>query len=129
MNKEQLRMQMLAGIITEGEYKAKLNEYRDYITDEDDEPYTGEGEPLISTHEFLDYMFNLLSQAGYDLPEDVKEVIEGEAYDGDLVEITDEFPLSYWENYNLENAKKDVNDMLEAYGDELGYYSVEDFKA
>jgi hypothetical protein len=26
MNKEQLRMQMLAGVITEGEYKAKLNE-------------------------------------------------------------------------------------------------------
>jgi hypothetical protein len=26
MNKEQLRMQMLAGIITEGQYKAKLNE-------------------------------------------------------------------------------------------------------
>jgi hypothetical protein len=26
MNKEQLRMQMLAGIITEGEYKAQLNE-------------------------------------------------------------------------------------------------------
>jgi hypothetical protein len=28
MNKEQLRMQMLAGVITEGEYKAKLNENR-----------------------------------------------------------------------------------------------------
>jgi hypothetical protein len=26
MDKEQLRMQMLAGVITEGEYKAKLNE-------------------------------------------------------------------------------------------------------
>ena len=26
MTKEQLRMQMLAGIITEGQYKAKLNE-------------------------------------------------------------------------------------------------------
>jgi hypothetical protein len=26
MNKEQLRMQMLAGVITEGQYKAKLNE-------------------------------------------------------------------------------------------------------
>jgi hypothetical protein len=26
MNKEQLRMQMLAGVITEGEYKAQLNE-------------------------------------------------------------------------------------------------------
>jgi hypothetical protein len=28
MKKEQLRMQMLAGIITEGEYKAKLNKNR-----------------------------------------------------------------------------------------------------
>jgi len=27
MTQEQLRMQMLSGIITEGEYKAKLNEY------------------------------------------------------------------------------------------------------
>ena len=27
MNKEQLRMQMLSGIITENQYKAKLNEY------------------------------------------------------------------------------------------------------
>jgi hypothetical protein len=26
MNKEQLRMQMLVGIITEGQYKQKLNE-------------------------------------------------------------------------------------------------------
>jgi hypothetical protein len=29
MNKETLRMQMLAGIITEGQYKAKLNEEMD----------------------------------------------------------------------------------------------------
>jgi len=27
MTQEQLRMQMLAGVITESEYKAKLNEY------------------------------------------------------------------------------------------------------
>ena len=36
VNKEQLRMQMLAGIITEGQYKAKLNEniesFEDYIS-------------------------------------------------------------------------------------------------
>lgn len=31
MNKEQLRMQMLAGIITEGQYKAKLNEIKSQI--------------------------------------------------------------------------------------------------
>jgi hypothetical protein len=29
MNKENLRMQMLAGIITEGQYRAKLNEMSD----------------------------------------------------------------------------------------------------
>lgn len=33
MNKELLHMQMLAGIITEGEYKAKLNEYDDFDTE------------------------------------------------------------------------------------------------
>ena len=30
MTKEQLRLQMLSGIITESEYKAKLNEYDDF---------------------------------------------------------------------------------------------------
>ena len=34
MNKEILRMQMLAGIITEGEYKAKLREASDYSLEE-----------------------------------------------------------------------------------------------
>jgi hypothetical protein len=34
MNKETLRMQMLAGIITEGQYKAKLNENIKYTEDE-----------------------------------------------------------------------------------------------
>jgi hypothetical protein len=29
MTQEQLRMQMLAGIITEGQYKAQLNENKD----------------------------------------------------------------------------------------------------
>ncbi len=33
MTKEQLRMQMLAGIITEGQYKAKLNENEENIAD------------------------------------------------------------------------------------------------
>ena len=37
MNKEILRMQMLAGIITEGQYKAKLNEnMKDWGREEDD---------------------------------------------------------------------------------------------
>jgi len=33
MTQEQLRMQMLSGIITEGEYKAKLDEYDDFDTE------------------------------------------------------------------------------------------------
>jgi len=33
MTNEQLRMQMLSGIITESEYKAKLNEYDDFDTE------------------------------------------------------------------------------------------------
>ena len=33
MTQEQLRMQMLSGIITEDEYKAKLNEYDDFDTE------------------------------------------------------------------------------------------------
>jgi hypothetical protein len=44
MNKEQLRMQMLAGIITEGQYKAKLNEELDLPSEVDqylkDNPFT-----------------------------------------------------------------------------------------
>ena len=39
MNKETLRMQMLAGIITEGQYKAKLNENVTYMGKTEDMPY------------------------------------------------------------------------------------------
>ena len=37
MNKETLRMQMLAGIITESQYKAKLNEDEDETDEDEDE--------------------------------------------------------------------------------------------
>ena len=39
MNKETLRMQMLAGIITEGQYKAKLNENVTYMGKTEDMPF------------------------------------------------------------------------------------------
>ena len=39
MTQEQLRMQMLAGIITEGQYKAKLNENITYQGGTEDMPY------------------------------------------------------------------------------------------
>ena len=37
MNKETLRMQMLAGIITEGQYRMKLNEAGDWDDDDEDD--------------------------------------------------------------------------------------------
>ena len=52
MNKEQLRMQMLAGIITEGEYKAKLNEEQ-----------INEGVPVIDPH-FIENLVNLVTDTG-----------------------------------------------------------------
>jgi hypothetical protein len=122
VNKETLRMQMLAGIITEGQYKAKLNEEKAYIE------YSENNKANIDKREFLNYLYDLLSQAGYELPKDVKDAINGETYDGDYAAITNDFPLSYWENYSLENAKEDINYMLEAYADELGYNSIEDFR-
>ena len=42
MTQEQLRMQMLAGIITEGQYKAKLNENVTYMGGTEDMPYRRE---------------------------------------------------------------------------------------
>jgi hypothetical protein len=127
MNKETLRMQMLAGIITEGQYKAKLNENRDYIIyDDGDEPYIDASEFIYGGLE------DILSQAGYDIPEDFMELLDEEAEDGDSVSINDEFPLSYYENFDLEDAKKFVNDMLTSFhglGMMTDYDSVEDFKA
>ena len=127
MTNEQLRMQMLAGIITEGQYKAKLNENRDYIVyDDGDEPYIDASEFIYGGLE------DILSQAGYDIPEDFMELLDEEASDGDSVSITDEFPLSYYENFDLEDAKKFVNDMLESFhglGMMEDYDSVESFKS
>jgi hypothetical protein len=118
---------MLAGIITEGQYKAKLNENRSYIVQDDDDD-----EPYIDASEFVGEMDDILSQAGYNLPEDLIELLDEEANDGDLVSITNSFPLSYYENFDLEDAKKIVNDMLTSFhglGMMTDYDSVEDFKA
>jgi hypothetical protein len=118
---------MLAGIITEGQYKAKLNENRSYIVQDDDDD-----EPYIDASEFVGEMDDILSQAGYNLPEDLIELLDEEANDGDLVSITNSFPLSYYENFDLEDAKKIVNDMLTSFhglGRMEEYDSVEDFKA
>jgi hypothetical protein len=72
MNKEQLRMQMLAGIITEGEYQVKLNEEQalgTLFTPEEDED--GMIEYYWDDNKVIDVIRNM----GYDDPEEIaKEV-------------------------------------------------------
>jgi len=171
MAKEILRMQMLAGIITEGQYKQLLEDmevvnrildkissqgkdsltpaekkyldayskgerdledpahHRDYIIkdeiDNDGDPV----EPYIETHLFLEYLHNLLSQAGYKIPEDVEEAIEAQAYDTNIAYLDNDDPesLDYFENFNLQDAIDIVNEILED-GDDWEYDSIEDFK-
>ena len=72
MTQEQLRMQMLAGIITEGQYKAKLNEEQalgTLFTPEEDED--GMIEYYWDNNKVIDVIRNM----GYDDPEEIaKEV-------------------------------------------------------
>jgi hypothetical protein len=138
MNKEFLHMQKLAGIITEGEYNAKMNEDfkvekpQDFINYEDAEE--GEGTP-IETYKFLTYFYNLLEKGGYDIPKDLQDWMDEAQYDFAAFEENEDsedgyYPLSYWENFNLQDAKEQVNKFLDSFNDENGtdYSSVEDFK-
>jgi hypothetical protein len=113
---EATRLQKLAGIITESQYR-ELNENVDYIIDNGSE---------IDTDKFLQHFYNVLKQAGYNLPEHVKDEID-ETY----WEIDDEYPLSYYQNFSLEDAKKEINNLIDAASDDpyyADYESVEDFK-
>ena len=94
-----------------------LSENIDYIIDNGSE---------IDDRKFLQHFYNLLQQAGYKVPEHVKDDID-ETY----WEIDDEYPLSYYQNFSLEDAKKEINDLIDAAGDDpyyADYESVEDFK-
>ena len=126
MTQEQLRMQMLAGIITEGQYKTKLNEEKNYIES------SWNGQPQISDDDFLNFLFDLLQNAGYEIPDRIKEDMGEEAHGGDLTRISDDYPLSYWENFDLQDAKKLINDFIEIYkeldDDYMQYNNIEDFK-
>jgi len=98
-----------------------LAENVDYIIDNGSE---------IDTGKFADHFYNLLKQAGYNLPEHVIDDID-EGFAIDPPYISDEYPLSYYQNYNLENAKDEINTLIDAMGDDpyySEYESVEDFK-
>jgi hypothetical protein len=71
MNKEQLRMQMLAGIITESQYKAKLNENTTFtlIGPDPAEEKLGPIEVMTGDKEqILDYVINkIATDVGYEV--------------------------------------------------------------
>jgi beta-glucosidase/6-phospho-beta-glucosidase/beta-galactosidase len=124
MTQEQLRMQMLAGIITEGEYKAKLNENEEmqaYETDSNDPDYINH----------INIVFNRLKQAGYNLPSVIVDDMEDLYYDFDYRDYFTE--NGFGADMTLQDAKQTINDLIEENPSELpeyeNYNSVEDFKA
>jgi len=117
---EAARLQKLAGIITESQYR-ELSENVDYIIDNGSE---------IDTDKFMQHFYNLLQQAGYKLPEHVKDDID-EGFYAEGTPIDDQTPLSYYQNFRLEDAKEIVNDIMDAKSNDpyyVEYESVEDFK-
>ncbi len=123
VNKETLRMQMLAGIITEGQYKAKLNENEEmqaYETDPNDPDYINH----------INIVFNRLKQAGYTLPSVIVDDMEDLYYDFDYRDYFTE--NGFGADMTLQDAKQTINDLIEENPSELpeyeNYNSVEDFK-
>lgn len=66
MTQEQLRMQMLAGIITEGQYKAKLKENYDKFMNQNYPGFKPEGEQ--SFVEFVNLVADNIFKGGVDDP-------------------------------------------------------------
>jgi hypothetical protein len=98
-----------------------LSENIDYIIDNGTE---------IDTNKFQTHFYNLLKQAGYNLPEHVIDDIDG-GFSAEPPIIDDQTPLSYYQNFSLEDAKEIVNDIMDAKSNDpyyVEYESVEDFK-
>ena len=108
MAQEQLRMQMLAGIITEGEYKTGLNENTQAAVDKWAEGYL-KGTTLTSNYDYEKY-------GSQDNPEKVKYVIDG-AFKKDMLDV------KYSYNAKIMHIPYKV---IEALGKEMG--NVEPYK-
>ena len=84
MTKEQLRMQMLAGIITEGQYKVKLNEEQalgTLFTPEEDE------EGIIEYYWNDNKVIDIIRNMGYDDPEEIAKEVTTLAGPYDFLEM------------------------------------------
>ena len=84
MTQEQLRMQMLAGIITEGQYKAMLNEEQalgTLFTPEEDE------EGMIEYYWNDNKVIDVIRNMGYDDPEEIAKEVTTVSSPHDFLEM------------------------------------------
>jgi hypothetical protein len=115
MTQEQLRMQMLAGIITEGQYKEMLNEDKE-ITLTPKQKKAWEDEMIKRFNELTDNSdpeYPGVSEAVYDIPGAAKDTLANI--------LLGRKPDEHWEDYfesKLEKKGIDV-DEFESYADQL----------
>ena len=108
MNKETLRMQMLAGIITESQYKAKLNENQALGTlfyEEDGDYFYNE-----------DKLIELIRNMGYDDAEEIaNEVMTISSPEDDLEMFRNKYnnPSLEIEDITIDMIKQSVEDEFE----------------
>jgi hypothetical protein len=94
MTNEQLRMQMLSGIITEGEYKSKLQENKKSTKKSLKENFVGLGainNPFIKREKTgYETAFEHFLGEKYELKEEMEEVEEGNLYHNEMYSIEPE---------------------------------------
>jgi hypothetical protein len=110
MNKETLRMQMLAGIITEGQYKAKLNENMDNWGNEPDD--SGRNERDYKPKPSLaDFNYN---------KEEYKKYMK-EFFPGEQVDIDDE-------QVDIDDEQVDIDESFKLYQEGDNIFNIIDKK-
>ena len=77
MTQEQLRMQMLAGIITESQYKAILNEEINFPELEDE--FEGYQDAMLGSDE--DYLQDIISSTDEELENEFTDIMNGGYYE------------------------------------------------
>ena len=125
MNKEQLRMQMLAGVITEGQYKAKLNENMEmnWGREKDDHGNSEENhttKPSLADfnneEEYIAYMEEFFPKEPLDLEEgEYKEKLEENS---DKMKYLEDALRNVW-NMGKDNNPIDFNKLAKSIDDDM----------
>ena len=149
LNEEFKRMQKLAGIILKENKLSNDDGMGIDLLDYDEKRYTPEDvrntiknngnrvDFIVETQKFMQAMKEYIRDAGYKLPEEYWDSLQGGAYDGDSIAIEDIEDLKIFSNFTMNDAIKyvenDINAAIENdYQKEMGLpedtTSIEDFK-